>query len=488
LVSVDVATLPAPPAGAGSVGSHTGQAEGGAAPGGFAALLDLLTDPSAALAVPPAIADLPNLPSIPGVVDRMPAEPEVEKQDEPGDDKGVALGLDAGAVPVGWVPLVEPLVVASVFAGTTEVPEEWPPGVVVAVEEPVPNPLERERVVPAVTRHEANDVMLVTGMPATALTGADTPFDDTLASAAPESPETDGPRLPELERNSRPQAGWDRPLPTSPQATATNAAVAAEPRLPGAQTTEANTPGASVVLQPHARIESTEAERQAPRPDRSRPGAPALPLRTLFASPTPVGPLHTGAESYGSSGWSGHGFARGWASPQGLPRSAEGASSERVSTGFVVPTPVAELPAHATEALSRAAAADAGRLQDPNEVSLEGQLVQTIRTLWRGGVSEARVTLKPEYLGAVTISLRLEGGGVQAHLQVEDPQVAAWVQANESLLKSGLAGQGLTLERLVVSEDGTSPDQRGQQGDRERREPRRQGRGTQDGAGFTLEA
>ena len=124
---------------------------------------------------------------------------------------------------------------------------------------------------------------------------------------------------------------------------------------------------------------------------------------------------------------------------------------------------------------------------DASEANLESQLVQTMRTLWRGGVGEARVTLKPEYLGAVTISLRLEGGGLQAHLQVENSQVAAWVQANESLLKSGLAGQGLTLERLVVSDDSRSRDERGQPNDRERREPRRQDRGRSGEGGFTLD-
>jgi flagellar hook-length control protein FliK len=84
------------------------------------------------------------------------------------------------------------------------------------------------------------------------------------------------------------------------------------------------------------------------------------------------------------------------------------------------------------------------------------QLVQAIRVQLRGGVSDATVRLKPEHLGEVTISLRVEGSTVSAMVQAEVAAVRHWIEANESTLRENLSRAGLELGQLVVC-----PDDRG---------------------------
>lgn len=86
------------------------------------------------------------------------------------------------------------------------------------------------------------------------------------------------------------------------------------------------------------------------------------------------------------------------------------------------------------------------------------QLVQAIRVQLRGGVSDATVRLKPEHLGEVTISLRVEGSTVSATVQAEVAAVRHWIEANESTLRDNLSRAGLDLGQLVVR-----PDDRGAQ-------------------------
>jgi flagellar hook-length control protein FliK len=122
----------------------------------------------------------------------------------------------------------------------------------------------------------------------------------------------------------------------------------------------------------------------------------------------------------------------------------------------------------APEALAATDAVQAAA-DEAAEGGVDRQIVQAMRVQWRGGLGEATITLRPEYLGQVRISLRLEGGALQAHLQVEDPHVRAWVESHADLLKGGLAGQGLDLERLVVSDQPDSARRETPDEDRTRR-------------------
>jgi flagellar hook-length control protein FliK len=105
------------------------------------------------------------------------------------------------------------------------------------------------------------------------------------------------------------------------------------------------------------------------------------------------------------------------------------------------------------------------------------RLVQSMRVQFRDGIGEAVVKLKPEHLGSVQISLRVENGAIRAAVHAEAPAVRQWLESQQETLRSGLAEQGLRLERFVVEPDGesrhTTADRHHQQ---EREERRRQHR------------
>ena len=88
----------------------------------------------------------------------------------------------------------------------------------------------------------------------------------------------------------------------------------------------------------------------------------------------------------------------------------------------------------------------------PDEADLRRQIVQGIKIQWRDGGGDIKLLLNPKYLGEMSIALRVEQGGVTAQLSADSASVRVWAMANESLLRQGLAEQGLTLSRLVVTE------------------------------------
>jgi flagellar hook-length control protein FliK len=97
-----------------------------------------------------------------------------------------------------------------------------------------------------------------------------------------------------------------------------------------------------------------------------------------------------------------------------------------------------------------------------------------MRLQMRDGVGTAVVHLEPDYLGAVSISLRVENGMVTASLHAENPQVRAWMEANTPLLRESLAGQGLSLDRLLVTDERIADGQ--SQGRRQQHEQEQQAR------------
>jgi flagellar hook-length control protein FliK len=97
------------------------------------------------------------------------------------------------------------------------------------------------------------------------------------------------------------------------------------------------------------------------------------------------------------------------------------------------------------------------------------QIVKSIRMQWTGGLGEARVTLKPEYLGEVTASIKVEQGVVTATLQADTPEVRRWMESHTATLRDALVEHGLKLDRLTVGE----PERQAAQGDRQPK-PRQQ--------------
>lgn len=82
------------------------------------------------------------------------------------------------------------------------------------------------------------------------------------------------------------------------------------------------------------------------------------------------------------------------------------------------------------------------------------QIVQSLRTQLRGGIGEAVVRLRPEFLGEVTITVRLDRGQVDASVKAELPAVREWLEAQEPAVRQSLGDQGLSLTRLRVEPDG----------------------------------
>jgi len=92
----------------------------------------------------------------------------------------------------------------------------------------------------------------------------------------------------------------------------------------------------------------------------------------------------------------------------------------------------------------------AATVPDPENV---GRLVESMRVQMRHGIQEATIRLKPEHMGEVTISIRVERGAVSAVVNAETPAVQQWLESQEGKLRSGLSDQGLHLERFIVQRD-----------------------------------
>lgn len=102
--------------------------------------------------------------------------------------------------------------------------------------------------------------------------------------------------------------------------------------------------------------------------------------------------------------------------------------------------------------------------------SVHSQIVKSIRLQWSGGLGEARVTLKPGYLGEVVASIKVEHGVVTATLQSDTPEVRRWMESHTATLREALVEHGLRLDRLTVAE----PERPEAQGDRQAKPRQRQ--------------
>jgi hypothetical protein len=96
------------------------------------------------------------------------------------------------------------------------------------------------------------------------------------------------------------------------------------------------------------------------------------------------------------------------------------------------------------------------------EHDVTGQIVQSLRMQFRDGIGEAVLKLKPEHLGSVSISLKVENGGLKANVQAEMPAVRQWLESQQDTLRNALADHGLRLDQFEVEPDSqrqSHPDQ-----------------------------
>jgi flagellar hook-length control protein FliK len=116
------------------------------------------------------------------------------------------------------------------------------------------------------------------------------------------------------------------------------------------------------------------------------------------------------------------------------------------------------------------------------DAELPDQIVQSLRLQITSGGGEARVHLRPEYLGELTVRVVVQDGVVSARLEAERPAVREWIERHEMSLRQALGEQGLTLDALQVSDHGADdPLDRGdRESDAEREAPERRRRPRRD--------
>ena len=84
-------------------------------------------------------------------------------------------------------------------------------------------------------------------------------------------------------------------------------------------------------------------------------------------------------------------------------------------------------------------------------------IVNAIKVQADNGNGQVRLRLNPEFLGEVSVDVRVNGGSVVASVQASSADVREWLRTNEAMLRQTLADQGLHLERLVIGEEEAQP-------------------------------
>ncbi|MGE0813521.1 MAG: flagellar hook-length control protein FliK [Vicinamibacterales bacterium] len=219
----------------------------------------------------------------------------------------------------------------------------------------------------------------------------------------------------------------------------------------------------------------------APAPGAGLPAASAPAVAAVVAADQVAGNGESGkAPASGpvaGSAWRAAFAAAAAADVHGTAESARPAVKEAVA--HVLAQVADRTPAVPGAAPAPAAGAPAEIDRQTGE-AVHGQIVRSLRMQWAGSLGEARVTLKPEFLGQVTASITVDRGTVTATLHADTPEVRRWMEANAGSLRDALVEHGLRLDRLEVAEpprEGAEPDrqgrQRGRQQDAPRERPRR---------------
>ena len=97
--------------------------------------------------------------------------------------------------------------------------------------------------------------------------------------------------------------------------------------------------------------------------------------------------------------------------------------------------------------------------------SLTHSIVRVVKLQATAGGGEIQLRLRPEHLGELSVSVKVESGVVSAVLRSDSPEVRAWIQQHQQDLRSGLKEQGLLLDQLTVDPEGRREQQRQAQPD-----------------------
>ena len=110
----------------------------------------------------------------------------------------------------------------------------------------------------------------------------------------------------------------------------------------------------------------------------------------------------------------------------------------------------ATLAAVAADAAAELGAASA------HEIDLPKQIVQAIRLQWNQGIGDARITLQPEYLGEMSIAIRVEHGAVTAELESSVPAVREWIDSHQPMPRQALLTEAYFYDAMLARSNGDS--------------------------------
>ncbi|MGE3401580.1 MAG: flagellar hook-length control protein FliK [Vicinamibacterales bacterium] len=158
------------------------------------------------------------------------------------------------------------------------------------------------------------------------------------------------------------------------------------------------------------------------------------------------------------------------------PRTPERPESAKPVDGAAtsLPIDVKTLPAarqfavalHSAEIASHEA--DVAALASAREANTQ-QLVQAMRVTGRGTAWEAVVHIRPEHLGPVTLSVRVEGTSVSATVDADAAAVRQWLETQRDDVRARLEEHGLELDQFIVRRDGDEQGGREQGDERPRK-------------------
>src|SRR6185436_4446436 len=176
-------------------------------------------------------------------------------------------------------------------------------------------------------------------------------------------------------------------------------------------------------------------------PAQSTPAAPQTTSVAPAGPQNPAADAGTSRRDADSTGTSRRSF------DAALPKSASPAPQSNAPL-FQMVADVRSLIANGAGAvtLSGASPLTGGTLGSHETSELPQQIVQAMRLQWNNGVGDARISLRPDYLGDLSIAIRVERGDVTATLTASQPEVRQWIESHEATLRQMLSDRGLQLD------------------------------------------
>lgn len=100
-------------------------------------------------------------------------------------------------------------------------------------------------------------------------------------------------------------------------------------------------------------------------------------------------------------------------------------------------------------------------LRNINQTDVVNQIMETMKTSIKPGVSEVKIILKPEELGDISLKIATQNGVVTAQFTAESQRVKEIIEANFNQLRDMLSEQGVNIGALEVnvSSDGEGQNQ-----------------------------